>query len=166
MSQSAHRSKVASKLDKAAKRAQRRQHISHDSDSDSEVEVEWGQKLHPTDPTETTTNTTTGNGRRITRHSGLSNKNEYKSVLVNGTEYHVGQTIQIRSSSSHEDQPYLGLIFKLWENEAGEKQMVTRWLLRKGEMFLGKKRALVEDVGDREVLYSNSDDLINPDLIL
>ncbi|KAJ2641419.1 hypothetical protein GGH99_008922, partial [Coemansia sp. RSA 1285] len=53
----------------------------------------------------------------------------------------------------------------LWENEVGEKQIVARWLLRKIEMFLGKKASAVQ-AEDDEVFYSNADDLINPGMII
>ncbi|KAJ2037138.1 Origin recognition complex, subunit 1 [Coemansia sp. S16] len=92
----------------------------------------------------------------------MTNKDLYKSVVVNGTEYHLGQAVQVQSSN---DTPYLAIIYKLWESEKGEKQMVARWLLRQSEMFVSKKLGEVH-AEPGEVFYSNADDLITPDKIL
>ncbi|KAJ2410155.1 Origin recognition complex, subunit 1, partial [Coemansia sp. RSA 2531] len=155
-------SKIASRLDKAAKQTKRKQHISHDSDDEAEDVVEWGQRLDGETASSGTAANATPSARRVTRQSGMTNKDLYKSVVVNGTEYHLGQAVQVQSSN---DTPYLAIIYKLWESEKGEKQMVARWLLRQSEMFVSKKLGEVH-AEPGEVFYSNADDLITPDKIL
>ncbi|KAJ2252459.1 Origin recognition complex, subunit 1 [Coemansia sp. RSA 455] len=155
-------SKIASRLDKAAKQNKRKQHISHDSDDEAEDVVEWGQRLDGETASTGTAANATPSARRVTRQSGMTNKDLYKSVVVNGTEYHLGQAVQVQSSN---DTPYLAIIYKLWESEKGEKQMVARWLLRQSEMFVSKKLGEVH-AEPGEVFYSNADDLITPDKIL
>ncbi|KAJ2495149.1 Origin recognition complex, subunit 1, partial [Coemansia sp. RSA 2052] len=157
------KSKIASRLDKAARQTKRKQHISHDSDDEAEDVVEWGQRLDGQDASASTAaNSATPSARRVTRQSGMTNKDLYKSVLVNGIEYHLGQAVQVQSSS---DTPYLAIIYKLWESEKGEKQVVARWLLRQSEMFVNKKIGEVH-AEPGEVFYSNADDLVTPDKIL
>ncbi|KAJ2888387.1 hypothetical protein IWW38_004948, partial [Coemansia aciculifera] len=131
-------SKVASRLDKAVRQTKRKQHIAHDSDDEAEDVVEWGQRLDGQDAstTDTAASSAKPSARRVTRQSGMTNKDLYRSVLVNGTEYHLGQAVQVQSSS---DTPYLAIIYKLWESEKGEKQVVARWLLRQSEIFVNKK---------------------------
>ncbi|KAJ2016620.1 Origin recognition complex, subunit 1 [Coemansia sp. S680] len=155
-------SKIASRLNKAAKKTKRKQHISHDSDDEAEDVVEWGQRLDGETASSGTAANATPSARRVTRQSGMTNKDLYKSVVVNGTEYHLGQAVQVQSSN---DTPYLAIIYKLWESEKGEKQMVARWLLRQSEMFVSKKLGEVH-AEPGEVFYSNADDLITPDKIL
>ncbi|KAJ2058660.1 Origin recognition complex, subunit 1 [Coemansia sp. S146] len=155
-------SKIATRLDKAAKQTKRKQHISHDSDDEAEDVVEWGQKFEDQTASTGTAVRATPSARRVTRQSGMTNKDLYKSVVVNGTEYHLGQAVQVQSSN---DTPYLAIIYKLWESEKGEKQMVARWLLRQSEMFVSKKLGEVH-AEPGEVFYSNADDLITPDKIL
>ncbi|KAJ1848002.1 Origin recognition complex, subunit 1, partial [Coemansia sp. RSA 2703] len=163
MSTNIQRSKVASRLEKAAKQAKqprtkRKQHLSYDSDSDTEAVVEWGERVDGGNKSVSALRA----ARRVTRHSGMTNKEMYRSVIVNGIEYRLGQTVQVESSS---DEPHLATIHRLWENERGEKQMVARWLLRRNEMFLNKKaKEIVSE--PNEVFYSNADDLITPDMIL
>ncbi|KAJ2050554.1 Origin recognition complex, subunit 1 [Coemansia sp. S2] len=155
-------SKIASRLNKAAKKTKRKQHISHDSDDEAEDVVEWGQRLDGETASSGTAANATPSARRVTRQSGMTNKDLYKSVVVNGMEYHLGQAVQVQSSN---DTPYLAIIYKLWESEKGEKQMVARWLLRQSEMFVSKKLGEVH-AEPGEVFYSNADDLITPDKIL
>ncbi|KAJ2455948.1 Origin recognition complex, subunit 1, partial [Coemansia sp. RSA 2337] len=138
------------------------QHISHDSDDEAEDVVEWGQRLDGETASSGTAANATPSARRVTRQSGMTNKDLYKSVVVNGTEYHLGQAVQVQSSN---DTPYLAIIYKLWESEKGEKQMVARWLLRQSEMFVSKKLGEVH-AEPGEVFYSNADDLVTPDKIL
>ncbi|KAJ2690809.1 Origin recognition complex, subunit 1 [Coemansia spiralis] len=159
MAPSTQQSKIASRLDKAVQRTKRKQHIAHDSDDETEDTVEWGQSL---DGPSTTAGNATPSARRVTRQSGMTNKDLYRSVIVNGTEYCLGQAVQIQSSTN---TPYLAIIYKLWESEKGEKQMVARWLLRQSEMFVGKKVGEIQ-AEPGEVFYSNADDLITPDKIL
>ncbi|KAJ2862979.1 Origin recognition complex, subunit 1 [Coemansia aciculifera] len=155
-------SKIASRLDKAAKQTKRKQHISHDSDDEAEDVVEWGQRFDDQAASTGTAVSATPSARRVTRQSGMTNKDLYKSVVVNGTEYHLGQAVQVQSSNN---TPYLAIIYKLWESEKGEKQMVARWLLRQSEMFVSKKLGEVH-AEPGEVFYSNADDLVTPDKIL
>ncbi|KAJ2791135.1 Origin recognition complex, subunit 1, partial [Coemansia helicoidea] len=93
----------------------------------------------------------------------MTNKQHYRSVVINGVEYALGQAVRVQSSS---DEPYRAIIHKLWENEQGEKQVVARWLLRRSEMFLSKKAVPAVDAEPSEVFYSNADDLITPGMIL
>ncbi|KAJ2870344.1 Origin recognition complex, subunit 1, partial [Coemansia asiatica] len=162
-------SKVASRLEKAAKQAKkprtkRKQHMGYDSDSEDEVEVVWGEKLDSTSSVSgSQAGSATPSARRVTRHSGMTNKELYRSVIVNEIEYKLGQTVEVKSTS---DVPHLASIFKLWENEKGEKQVVARWLLRRSEMYLSKKKDNEVVAEPNEVFYSNADDLISPDTIL
>ncbi|KAJ2742417.1 Origin recognition complex, subunit 1 [Coemansia sp. BCRC 34301] len=157
------KSKIASRLDKAAKQTKRKQHIARDSDDKAEDIVEWGQRLDGQDSSvATVASSATPSARRVTRQSGMTNKDLYRSVLVNGTEYRLGQAVQVQSSS---DTPYLAIIYKLWESEKGEKQVVARWLLRQSEMYVSKKMGEVH-AEPGEVFYSNADDLVTPDKIL
>ncbi|KAJ2835815.1 Origin recognition complex, subunit 1, partial [Coemansia sp. 'formosensis'] len=155
-------SKIASRLDKATKQTKRKQHISHDSDDEIKDVVEWGQRLDGQNALAGPAANATPSARRVTRQSGMTNKDLYRSVVVNGTEYHLGQAVQVQSSN---DTPYLAIIHKLWESERGEKQMVARWLLRQSEMFVSKKVGEVH-AEPGEVFYSNADDLVTPDQIL
>ncbi|KAJ2725400.1 Origin recognition complex, subunit 1 [Coemansia sp. Benny D115] len=167
MSEKIQLSRAANRLTNAAAKqarlnSRRKQHVANDSDSDdAEDIVEWGQRLHQ--GTSQSADTATRSTRRVTRQSGMTNKELYKSVIVNGTEYQLGQTVKVRSSEIN--NPHLATIYKLWENEKGEKQVVARWLLRKHEIYLGEKTAGI-DARDDEVFYSNADDLISPDMIL
>ncbi|KAJ2002472.1 Origin recognition complex, subunit 1 [Coemansia thaxteri] len=162
-------SKIASRIDKAFKqtshhRAKRQQHQLRDSDDEAEDVIEWGQRLDDFGAPDARASggSATPSTRRVTRGSGMTNKDLYKSVIINGTEYCLGQAVQVKSSS---DAPYLAIIYKLWENELGRKQVVARWLLRKSEIFLNKKMNEVH-AEPGEVFYSNADDLITPDQIL
>ncbi|KAJ2816391.1 Origin recognition complex, subunit 1, partial [Coemansia furcata] len=146
----------------ATKQTKRKQHISHDSDDEVEDVVEWGQRLDGQNALAGPAANATPSARRVTRQSGMTNKDLYRSVIVNGTEYYLGQAVQVQSSN---DTPYLAIIHKLWESERGEKQMVARWLLRQSEMFVSKKVGEVH-AEPGEVFYSNADDLVTPDQIL
>ncbi|KAJ1730590.1 Origin recognition complex, subunit 1, partial [Coemansia biformis] len=169
MALGAQQGKIAERLSKAARQphAARRNRAGHGSDDEPDATVEWGQRLD-----------SQGSGsvsagppgtapprmaRRVTRQSGMTNKELYRSVLVNGAEYSLGQAVRVKSSS---EEPYAAIIFKLWENEQGAKQVVARWLLRRSEMFLHKKASPMVDAEPSEVFYSNADDLITPDMIL
>ncbi|KAJ2558264.1 Origin recognition complex, subunit 1 [Coemansia sp. RSA 1822] len=137
--------KLARRLSKATK-SRRKQHT-----EDTQVTVEWGQRLDTAPPSTPST-------RRVTRHSGLTNKELYKSIIVNGTEYSIGDAVAVKSST---DDPHLAIIYKLWQNERGERQAVARWLMRPHEMHTKRVEA-----GPREVFYSNAEDLIAPEMIL
>ncbi|KAJ1956944.1 Origin recognition complex, subunit 1 [Dipsacomyces acuminosporus] len=157
MAPNPNQNKITNRLAKAVKQTQprRKQHIAHDSDSESEIEVEWGDTLEASSAAAPST-------RRVTRHSGMTNKQLYRSVIVNGVTYRLGQTVKVRSFS---DDPYLATIYKMWENEKGEKQIVARWLLRKSEMYGKSKQNEIAAEPD-EVFYSNADDLIAPDMLI
>ncbi|KAJ1803301.1 Origin recognition complex, subunit 1, partial [Coemansia sp. RSA 2599] len=169
MSESKQRGKVASRLEKAARQAaqprtKRRQHAAYDTDSEDEVEVEWGERLDAAGSAlGSQAASATPSTRRVTRHSGMTNKQLYKSVVVNQVEYRLGQTVEVKSTG---DVPHLATIYKLWENETGEKQVVARWLLRRSEMYLSKKKDDGVVAEPNEVFYSNADDLIGPETIL
>ncbi|KAI8324525.1 hypothetical protein GQ54DRAFT_242814, partial [Martensiomyces pterosporus] len=169
MAPNPNQSKISSRLEKAAKQAKqprtkRKQHAAHTSDDESDVEVEWGDKLEDNTTTAggQSSATATPSARRVTRQSGMTNKQVYKSVVVNGATYQLGQAVRVRSSS---DDPYLATIYKMWENEQGEKQIVARWLLRKSEMYVNNKKSEI-DAEPCEVFYSNADDLISPGMIV
>ncbi|KAJ1739507.1 Origin recognition complex, subunit 1, partial [Coemansia sp. RSA 1591] len=83
----------------------------------------------------------------------------YKSIIVNGTEYSIGDAVAVKSST---DDPHLAIIYKLWQNERGERQAVARWLMRPHEMHTARR----VEAGPREVFYSNAEDLIAPEMIL
>ncbi|KAJ2390969.1 Origin recognition complex, subunit 1, partial [Coemansia sp. RSA 2559] len=168
MPPTAQQHKIADRLEKAVKRAnnnrkKRKQNSAYDSDDEDEAVVEWGDRVDGTQNGSESTQTpsATRSSRRVTRHSGMTNKELYKSVFVNGIEYVLGQAVQVRSPG---EEPYQAIIHRMWENEMGVKQVVARWLLRKSEMSLGKMASDVQ-VEDGEVFYSNADDLISPDMI-
>ncbi|KAJ2355849.1 Origin recognition complex, subunit 1 [Coemansia sp. RSA 2618] len=144
--------KIASRLSKAAKAQRTRRQQQQHTDDTAAAEVSWGERLDTTPATPST--------RRVTRHSGMTNKQFYRSVIVNGREYTLGQAVRVQSPY---DEAYLAVIYKLWENEQGERQMVARWLLRPHEMFLKQR---LERVDPREVFYSNAEDLVAPETIL
>ncbi|PIA17902.1 hypothetical protein COEREDRAFT_80216, partial [Coemansia reversa NRRL 1564] len=158
--------KIASRLSKASRPQHVRQQQLTARDADAETTVEWGQQLDSqsnggvsaSDKVETPT------VRRVTRQSGMSNKTFYRSVIVNGSEYCLGQAVQVKSPN--DGDPYLAVIYKLWENEQGVRQLVARWLLRRSEMFLSPKIAATLSDEPAEVFYSNADDLITPEMII
>ncbi|KAJ2659569.1 Origin recognition complex, subunit 1 [Coemansia sp. RSA 1200] len=161
--------RIADRLEKAVKKAhsgksKRKQQSTYASDDDSEVVIEWGDRLDSSHGGTAGSQTpgATPSSRRVTRHSGMTNKELYKSVIVNGVEYNLGQAVRVRSPG---EETYQAIIHQLWENEVGEKQIVARWLLRKTEMFLGKRASAIQ-AEDDEVFYSNADDLINPGMII
>ncbi|KAJ2558247.1 Origin recognition complex, subunit 1 [Coemansia sp. RSA 1933] len=166
MAPTIQQSKIADRLEKAVKKAnnsgekKRKQHNVYDSDD--EAVVEWGDRVDGSGTEGTQTPSATPASRRVTRHSGMTNKELYKSVIVNGMEYTLGQAVQVRSPG---DESYQAIIHRMWENEMGVKQIVARWLLRKTEMSLGKKAGELQ-VEDGEVFYSNADDLISPDMLI
>ncbi|KAJ2851337.1 Origin recognition complex, subunit 1 [Coemansia brasiliensis] len=146
--------KIANQLVKAT-RAQQTKRKRHQDTEEPDAVVEWGEQVAATPATPATPST-----RRVTRRSGMTNKVLYKSVWVNGLEYTLGQAVRVKSAAT--DDPYFAIIFKLWENEQGVKQLVARWLLRTNEMFLKTPVA----AAPQEIFYSNADDLITPDMIL
>ncbi|KAJ2770433.1 hypothetical protein IWQ56_002167, partial [Coemansia nantahalensis] len=169
MALGAQQSKIASQLSKAARKppAARRRAGGGAAD-EREATVEWGTRLDGQGSGGGGSAAPSGAApprmaRRVTRQSGMTNKQHYRSVVINGVEYALGQAVRVQSSS---DEPYRAIIHKLWENEQGEKQVVARWLLRRSEMFLSKKAVPAVDAEPSEVFYSNADDLITPGMIL
>ncbi|KAJ2308584.1 Origin recognition complex, subunit 1 [Coemansia sp. RSA 2706] len=138
------KNKIARRLSKATKTKRTKRKPA----DDEPAVVEWGQSAAAVATP----------ARRVTRQSGMTNKTLYQSVIVNGVEYARGQAVMVKSNS---DEPYYAIIFKLWENEQGVKQIVARWLLRASEMFAKQK----VDAHAQELFYSNADDLITPDMI-
>ncbi|KAJ2369495.1 Origin recognition complex, subunit 1 [Coemansia sp. RSA 2610] len=139
------KNKIARRLSKATKTKRTKRKPA----DDEPAVVEWGQSAAAVATP----------ARRVTRQSGMTNKTLYQSVIVNGVEYARGQAVMVKSNS---DEPYYAIIFKLWENEQGVKQIVARWLLRASEMFAKQK----VDAHAQELFYSNADDLITPDMIM
>ncbi|KAJ2807708.1 Origin recognition complex, subunit 1 [Coemansia guatemalensis] len=158
--------KIANRLSKASRPRQARRQQSSTHDADADVTVEWGQQLDPqgNGSASTSSEAQTPTVRRVTRQSGMSNKVFYRSVIVNGSEYCLGQAVQVKSPN--DGDPYLAVIYKLWENEQGLRQIVARWLLRRTEMYLGPKIAASLNDEPAEVFYSNADDLITPEMII
>lgn len=167
--------RIAKRVEKAvqqpARREQRNSYESTDEgghnnseddgeEGEDEDLVEWGQRLDGSSSSRT--KVSASRSRRVTRGSGMTNKELYQSVIINGIEYKLGQTVKVKSFS---DIPYLAVIFKMWENELGEKQVVARWLLKRSEIFLDKKTKELE-AEPNELFYSNGDDLITPDKII
>ncbi|KAJ2782929.1 Origin recognition complex, subunit 1 [Coemansia javaensis] len=167
MALSSRQSKLASRLSKAARQppAAKRQRSGNGSDSDSEpATVEWGQRLDGTSGDRADSPAPPRLQRRVTRGSGMTNKELYRSVVVGGTEYWLGQAVRVRSPG---ETPYFAIVFKLWENELGVRQVVARWLLRHSEMLPSRRATPLEGPADpAEVFYSNADDLVTPDMIL
>ncbi|KAJ1936355.1 hypothetical protein FBU59_005079, partial [Linderina macrospora] len=146
--------KLATKLAKGVEQSRqpsKRKRAYIDEDDEDDVEVSWGEPIG---------NVSTGTvTRRATRHNGLSNKQHYRSVIVNQHTYEIGQAIKVRGTG---DDPFLAIIFKLFESEVGQKQMMVRWLLRPAEVILKDQVKAIKN----EVFYSNADDLVEPDVIL
>ena len=137
--------------------------------------VRWGEQLDNqqnanSNGSEAVSKLGTPSRRYATRNSGVNNNNYYKTVNVDDQTFTLGQSVMIENSES-DDDPLLGIIYRMWQDESQRMRILIRWLFRGDELGISqsKRNNLMKQPYHHltlELFYSNSEDLIDPSTLI
>ncbi|KAJ1920570.1 Origin recognition complex, subunit 1 [Mycoemilia scoparia] len=143
--------------------------------------VKWGKRIlledessqndAPSTPSEGLTPRRYNTRKLVSATQYNINRDYYQSMYVNGQEFKMGQAVAVNSGD--ENKPYLGIIYKMYEDEIQRKRILMRWLyqleevlspLRSAQKNKIKRQFQKPDFDDQfELFYTNSDDIIDPE---